>query len=211
MSDKNSQNPLAGKAKPLDSAASKPEDAHKSLPETNPGATVTPTAVAANPVIPPEGVVQDDNKPSNDHGQADPENSEISEYDESLKQSASANLGISVAAEADEDAGVVARYTSYPIQKYRVGKDFVFDKGVLTLRSQEAADKFAEVLENLPEIERSRIKKLDLAGAREISKKVQASQPGATKTTDSSVGDRGLKPKVGTGELGKNGQTGEVK
>lgn len=211
MSDKNSQNPLSGIGKAAQKGKPIPEDANKSLPEGGGSDGVvkaSPASVA--PTNPPPGVVQDDNKPSNDHGQADPENNEISEFDESKKQAASANSFATTLAEGAVDNDVIASFTSHPVNNFRLGKH-QFTDGVLNFTDSKKLAKFEELLEDLPPAERNRIKKLDLDAAKRISQQFQAQQPKATTTTDSSVGERGMKPKVGTGVLGKDGNGGEVK
>lgn len=203
----------------LESGAHKPEDAKKSLPESNPDKPVTVTAtaetIAKQATNPPPSVVQEDNVGSNDHGQADPRNNEISEFEASRLQTdpfIDITLNPAIAAAAINPSEGAVSWTSHPIANYEVGPKFVFVNSVLTLTDADDIAEFEEVLEDLPESERHRIKKLDVSAAERISRAVQGAQGGkATKQTDSTIGDRGEKAKVGTGELGVNGNTGEVK
>lgn len=212
MSEKS---PLAGLGKNNQpaSAASIPEDANKSLPETVGKDTVKVTPKSpdeANPVIPPAGVVQEDNRSSNDHGQADPDATAISEYDESKRQARGMTdfdqLAPGIGDTSTEDGETC--YTSHPIQRYRLGK-YRFEKGVLKLKGKEVA-KFEELLDELPETERHRIKKLDVAGAERIARANMAKMGGATKQIDSTVGDRGEKAKTGKEDLASAKDGGAV-
>lgn len=195
----------------IPSGANKPEDGDKSLPESNEKGTqkaqaIDPTAAAEQAKVAP-GVVQEDNIPSNDHGTADPRNNERSEYDESLMNVASVELPVQVTGVED---GEVA-YSSHPIANYAVGK-FKFDNGVLKLSKREDIDEFEKVLDDLPESERIRIRKLDIEKAEAISREVRGkSGPRSTQQTDSSVGDRGEKTKSGTVDLAKASDGGAVK
>lgn len=213
MSDKNSQNPLSGLGKDAKvvSAASIPEDANKSLPEGDAAdGVVKPVPASVAPTNPPPGVVQDDNKPSNDHGQADPENNEISEFDESKKQAVSgADFFPTTMAEGPIDPEIIASFTSHPVNNFRLGK-YQFTDGVLNFTDSKKLAKFEELLDDLPPAERNRVKKLDLEAAKRISAEFQANQPKATTSTDSSVGERGIKTKVGTGAL-DDGNGGKIK
>ena len=91
------------------------------------------------------------------------------------------------------------RFTSHPIENFRVGR-FRFTRGQLALSPEDAAE-FEELLESLPTVERMRVRKIDLAAAERISQEFLASQARTTKQIDSSTGER-AKPVVGTGKLG---------
>lgn len=108
----------------------------------------------------------------------------------------------------DVDFPFSRQYTSHPISNYGIGR-FVFEKGLLTLTSQRDADEFEAILAEQPEIERSRIKLVNLSMAEEISRQFQR-QGGATKQIDSTTGDRGVKPMTGKGSM-ELGDRGEVK
>lgn len=91
------------------------------------------------------------------------------------------------------------RFTSHPIENFRVGR-FRFTRGQLALSPEDAAE-FEELLESLPAVERMRVRKIDLAAAERISQEFLATQARTTKQIDSSTGER-AKPVVGTGKLG---------
>lgn len=91
-------------------------------------------------------------------------------------------------------------YSSHPIQTMAVGK-FKFEKGLLTLEDEAEIAEFEKVREALPISEQSRIRELDLEGAERIAAESAKLHGGATQQTDSSVGDRGNGPKIGTGTL----------
>lgn len=93
------------------------------------------------------------------------------------------------------------QYTSHPISNFRVGR-FRFDKGLLRLDSDDASE-FEALLKTLPPTESSRVRKLDVEAAERIVRQRMASAPGATKSIDSSIGERpDLSASVGTGRLG---------
>lgn len=91
------------------------------------------------------------------------------------------------------------RFTSHPIENFRVGR-FRFTRGQLALSPEDAAE-FEKLLESLPTVERTRVRKIDLAAAERISQEFLATQARTTKQIDSSTGER-AKPVVGTGKLG---------
>lgn len=100
--------------------------------------------------------------------------------------------------------GVVAvegatMFSSHPIANFQVGR-FKFDKGLLKLDSQDAAD-FEKLLKTLPATESSRISKIDVSAAEKIVKERLASQSTATKNFDSTTGERAGQKPVGTGRL----------
>ena len=59
-------------------------------------------------------------------------------------------------------------YTSHPITNYKIG-DFQFDKGQLFL-TPEDAEKFDELLNSLPPVERVNIRKVDVAAGERFAK-----------------------------------------
>jgi len=94
-------------------------------------------------------------------------------------------------------------YTSHPIQRFRMGK-FRFEKGMLVLTDSAEIAEFEACLEALPQTERIRIKKIDLAAAEKISEEIRKTVGGATQQTDSTIGDKPTAPKQGTGDLVKD-------
>lgn len=193
------------------SAAHIKEDANKQLPETDaekakPALTLEDKDPSTQAKVPPS-VVQEDNIPSNDHGAADPRNNEISEYDESLKNAALAEAPVTI---TGAESGEVI-YSSHPIANYKVGQRFKFENSVLRLSKAKDIEDFQKVLDDLPESERMKIRKLDVAGAERISRDVRAAGgPLTTKQTDSSTGDRGPKPQLGKGDLKDSPNGGAV-
>lgn len=105
---------------------------------------------------------------------------------------------------ADADASlredVAARWTSHPIQRYSVG-DYHFVNGLLVLRTQEEADAFQTMYDELPIYEQTRIQKIDVSAAEAMVRERIAAGGGATKGIDSSTGDRAPNKQVGTGSL----------
>lgn len=92
------------------------------------------------------------------------------------------------------------QYTSHPIENYRIGR-FRFTKGLLRLDGKDA-EEFDKLLAAQPPQDQARVRKLDVAAAEAIVRERLANQrPGATKSFDSSIGERAEK-KVGTGALG---------
>lgn len=123
-------------------------------------------------------------------------------FDEQMKDAKTTNPVVEESQnEVVEDAPVKISFTSHPILNYRVGRMYKFERGMIHFDSEEAAAKFEANVANLPEIERRKIKKLDVSAAEKISRKVQANQGGATKQTDSTVGDRATQPKLGKTDL----------
>ncbi|MGL5935881.1 MAG: hypothetical protein ACRCZI_09705 [Cetobacterium sp.] len=95
---------------------------------------------------------------------------------------------------------VLERWSSHPIMRYNVA-EFQFENGLLELRTQAQVDEFKEILEQLPQAEQVRIKKLDIDAARQIAADWLASQGGATKGIDSATGERASTNLVGEGDL----------
>lgn len=93
-----------------------------------------------------------------------------------------------------------ARWSSHPIQRYCVDK-FQFEKGVLIHATAEEAAEFQALYDGLPLSEQSRLKKIDLAAAEDMVRKMLGMEGAATKEIDSSVGDRQPKTPVGVGDL----------
>jgi hypothetical protein len=85
---------------------------------------------------------------------------------------------------ADDQGGVF--YTSHPIQSLNVG-GFQFENASLRLEGDQVGE-FQELLDKMPLVERSRIRKLDMARVDSIVE----SRRNATKDFDSSVGRRAL-------------------
>lgn len=103
------------------------------------------------------------------------------------------------------------QYTSHPIANYKLGR-FQFSNGVLSLTKDSDVEEFEKLLndDNLPTIERNRVKKIDLARAEQIVKDRLAAQRQISQVTDSSIGDPHRNtPKVGKGDL-LAGDTGAV-
>ena len=101
----------------------------------------------------------------------------------------------------DNNPQPLAIYSSHPIQRYRMG-EHRFENGTLKFYDSETLDRFEKSLEQLPPVERIRIKKIDVDAAAKISKEVQALSGGATQKVDSSIGERaGNAPKIGVGSL----------
>lgn len=96
----------------------------------------------------------------------------------------------------------VARFSSHPIAKYRMG-DYEFVNGLLELPESEA-DAFRELLASMPLSESHRVKELDVSAAEAQVRAILANQGGATKQIDSSVGDRAPSAAVGEGVLGES-------
>lgn len=104
------------------------------------------------------------------------------------------------------DKEPLATYSSHPIKRFGVGK-FKFQNGILKLFSEEEVKEFENSLDGMPSSERHRIKKVDLAAAEAIVRERLAQQGGATKQTDSTIGERTTNaPKIGTGDLVKDSQ-----
>lgn len=104
-------------------------------------------------------------------------------------------------------------WTSHPIANYAVG-DFRFENGILRLDDPEKIAEFEKLLEdkNFPASERHRIRELDVKGAEAISRKIRSEQGGnATKQSDSTIGERAVAPKTGTGDLASSKDGGAVK
>jgi hypothetical protein len=107
---------------------------------------------------------------------------------------------VDAVAEAEAIREPAARWSSHPIARYTVG-DYHFENGLLTLESQEDADKFQAMYDDLPVYEQTRMKKIDLGAAEAIVRERLATSGGATKGIDSSTGDRAPNKQVGTGSL----------
>lgn len=89
---------------------------------------------------------------------------------------------------ADKNEGVVERYTVRDAQNYKLGR-FVFEKGILELKSEEDAEEFADILAKAAVMVRSAIRKTDYAMATAIvaahrAKGSFAHQGGADSTTN---------------------------
>lgn len=103
---------------------------------------------------------------------------------------------------------VGTQYTSHPISNYRLGR-FKFVNGILNLTDETDLKEFESLLadKRLPERERARIQKIDVARAEAIVRERLANERKITQTTDSSVGDAHRNsPKVGTGDLADSGK-----
>lgn len=103
------------------------------------------------------------------------------------------------------------RYACIGIAALAIGR-FQFEKGILVLEGDDAAE-FAKLLPTLPLQEQARIQKIDVDAAIELLEAQRTTQGGATKTTDSSVGERGsdvskLGAKLGTGDLSDSNPKG---
>lgn len=95
---------------------------------------------------------------------------------------------------------VAARWSSHPIARYTVG-DYHFENGLLVLRTQEEADAFQAMYDELPIYEQTRIHKIDVSAAEAMVRERLATGGGATKGIDSSTGDRAPNKQIGTGSL----------
>lgn len=95
------------------------------------------------------------------------------------------------------------QYTSHPIRRLKIGREFQFEDSLLTLEDEEQEERFLAVIndKNFPKRDRHNIKKLDFAMAEKISKEVQATKAHVTQVTDSSVGNRAQDARVGVGDL----------
>lgn len=90
-------------------------------------------------------------------------------------------------------------YSSHPIENLSIGA-YRFEKGLLTLTGDEI-EVFDNLLATLPPQEANRVKKLDVAAAEDLVRKMLENQrAAATQVTDSSTGERAT-PVVGTGKL----------
>lgn len=90
-------------------------------------------------------------------------------------------------------------YTSHPMENYAIGR-FAFKKGLLTVTGDDV-EIFERLHASLPEMEKHRIKKLDVGAAEAFVRDLLANQqPAATQVTDSSTGER-ARPVIGTGKL----------
>lgn len=94
----------------------------------------------------------------------------------------------------------VARFSSHPIAKFKVGR-FRFDNGLLELREEKDISEFRKILEDLPARERIRITELDLSAAEAQVRAVRAASPKTTKGIGSDTGDRDPGKQVGKGTL----------
>lgn len=97
--------------------------------------------------------------------------------------------------------GVYARFSSHPIQRFGIG-EFHFENGLLEIRDAEREAEFRKLLEELPLSERHRIQEIDVRAAEELARAALANSGAATKSIDSSTGDRGPQTPVGKGKLG---------
>lgn len=103
--------------------------------------------------------------------------------------------------ETPEDTPTSGRWTCHPIQRFGVGR-FQFENGLLELDNAVDVAEFEKVLSELPVTERMRIKGIDLDAAEKVAREYMARQSKATKTIDSSIGERAQEsPKIGTGTL----------
>jgi hypothetical protein len=96
------------------------------------------------------------------------------------------------------------QYTSHPIKRFRIGKRWEFEDGLLTLESEEEEKEFLKIIDhkNFPPRERSRIRKLDFEAAARISEEFRKQGGRVTQQSDSTIGERADgAPKVGTGDL----------
>lgn len=100
------------------------------------------------------------------------------------------------------DDGAV-RFSSHPIQKFKVGR-FRFDNGLLTLTKLEDIADFRKTLGQLPPAERIRIKELDVSAAEAQVRAAIANSPKASKNIGSDTGDRDPGKQVGKGVLGES-------
>jgi len=106
-----------------------------------------------------------------------------------------------------DDSGTV-RFSSHPIARYTIG-EFSFENGLLTLTDPEKIERFRKVLKALPRSESNRIVELDVSAAEAQVRLLRDMQGGATKVTDSSVGDRAPNNQVGKGKLEDSGKPAE--
>lgn len=74
----------------------------------------------------------------------------------------------------DENLPPVVRYSSAPIQNYRIGR-YVFQNGLLEL-SESDAEAFDKLIATLPVREQATIKKVDLDAANKIGEQFLATQ-----------------------------------
>jgi len=99
----------------------------------------------------------------------------------------------------EPEAPATVSYSSHPIENFSLGS-YRFEKGLLTLDSEAAAE-FDKLIESLPPMEQTRIKKLDVAAAEQFVRQLlENQQAAATQVTDSSTGER-ARPVIGTGKL----------
>ena len=107
-------------------------------------------------------------------------------------------------AEAEEIAAPAeVHFSSHPIMRYTLG-EYQFENGLLVLRADEA-ENFRQLLAEIPRSESSRIRELDVSAAEAQVRAMLAVQGRATKSIDSSTGDRAPNNQVGTGTLESGG------
>jgi len=88
----------------------------------------------------------------------------------------------------DEDQEVkFVKFTSHPMMNYRIGNDYVFERGVLRLLPEEV-DRFMEVMAKQPPQIQREVKRLDPDAANEWLMEVQAQRRAGVDTTEGSVG-----------------------
>lgn len=121
---------------------------------------------------------------------------EVPKTDEE-KQDAAESTG------ADVQKDNVARFSSHPIMRYTVG-DFAFENGLLVLKDAEKIAEFRQLLKDLPRSESVRIQELDVKAAEAQVREMLQRTGGATKSTDSSTGERQLNNQIGSGALDAN-------
>lgn len=105
-----------------------------------------------------------------------------------------------VAAPTVSDEDREYNFTSHPIMNFAIG-GFKFENGLHTVKGKHARDRFVKFLSTLPPSERARIKELDVDAAEAIAREFIAKNGGATKTIDSSIGERAQNNQVGQGKL----------
>lgn len=104
---------------------------------------------------------------------------------------------------SDEEKKVdqpLAIYTSNPIANYKVGP-FKFEKATLKLYKKDDVKAFEDLLDQLPDGEKIRVKKVDLDAAEAISRKILETQGKASQAIDSTTGDRAPPPAKPVGSL----------
>lgn len=93
-------------------------------------------------------------------------------------------------------------YTCHPIMRFKFG-DFQFNNGLLKIESVEEHEEFLKGLNHpkLPPSERIKIRAVDVKVAEAMVRERLKAPGGATKSIDSSTGDRKTGDQIGQGKL----------